>query len=143
PLFNKFGLTQGINDASDKGTNRYEGLQSKLSKRFSKGFSLLASYTYSKSIDNDTGVMLEGTRNRGVADFDRTHVFSIGHQWALPFGPGQAFLSDITGIGKQIIAGWQFNGITQFQSGLPFSPGLNNNASLNADAGLRPDHIAG
>jgi hypothetical protein len=86
---------------------------------------------------------MDGTRNRGVADFDRTHVFSIGHTWVLPFGPGQPFLSGVTGIGKQIVSGWQFNGITQFQSGLPFSPSLNNTASLNSDVGLRPDLIGG
>jgi hypothetical protein len=87
--------------------------------------------------------LFDGTRDRAVADFDRTHVFSVGHQWALPFGPGRPFLSGVTGISKQIVAGWQFNGITQFQSGLPFSPTLNNNASLNADASLRPDYIGG
>jgi hypothetical protein len=139
-LFNRFGLTQGINDASNKGTNNYEGLQVKVEKRFSKGYSLLASYSFSKSIDNDTNSLLDGRRNRAVADFDRSHMFSIGHLWALPFGPGQPYFSGVSGIAKQLIAGWQFNGITQFQSGLPFSPSLNNNASLNADAPLRPDY---
>ena len=51
PLFNKFGLTQGINDASNKGSNSYQALQTKLTKRFSQGVSLLGTYTWSKTID--------------------------------------------------------------------------------------------
>jgi hypothetical protein len=61
----------------------------------------------------------------------------------LPFGPGRAFLSGIHGAAKQIIAGWEFSGITQFESGWPFSPGLNNNASINADVGTPPDVVPG
>ena len=38
--------------------------------------------------------------------------------------------------------GWQFNGITTMESGLPFSPTLNNNASLNSDTSLRPDIVS-
>jgi hypothetical protein len=37
--------------------------------------------------------------------------------------------------------GWQFNGITTIESGLPFSPTLSNNASLNSDMSLRPNII--
>ncbi len=137
PLFQKFGLTQGINDASTKGSNNYHALQTKLSKRLSKGVSFLGSYTWSKTINNSQGLMLNGLLNRGVADYDRGHVVSIGHTWLLPFGSG------LTGVARQILAGWEFTGITQFQSGLPFSPTLNNNASLNSDASLRPDHVPG
>ena len=49
PLFNKFGLTQGITDASNMGSNSYQALQTKLTKRFSQGVSLLATYTWSKT----------------------------------------------------------------------------------------------
>jgi len=118
-------------------------LQTKLDKRFSKGLSLLASYTWSKTINNSQGMRLYASLNRGEADYDRAHVVSIGHNWQLPIGPNQPFLSDIAGAARQLLAGWEFSGITQFQSGLPFSPTLNNTASLNADAGLRPDIVPG
>ena len=45
PLFNKFGLTQSINDASNEGSNSYQALQTKLTKRFSRGLSVLG-YIY-------------------------------------------------------------------------------------------------
>jgi hypothetical protein len=136
PLFNKFGLTQGITDSSTKGTNNYNALQTKLDKRFSAGFSLLASYTWSKTINNSQGLLLNGRLNRGLADWDRKHVVSVGYTWLLPFGRGE-------GLVRQVLGGWEFIGAMQFQSGLPFSPTLANNASLNADASLRPDVVTG
>jgi hypothetical protein len=39
------------------------------------------------------------------------------------------------------VEGWQFSGITSVESGLPFSPTLSNNASLNSDMSLRPNII--
>ena len=136
PLFNKFGLTQTITDASTRGSNNYHALQTKLEKRFSASFSLLASYTWSKTINNSQGLLLSDRLNRGVADYDRSHVASIGHTWMLPFGTGQ-------GVVRHVLGGWEFTGITQLQSGLPFSPAMANNASLNADAGLRPNVVTG
>ena len=129
PLFNKFGLTQTITDASTRGSNNYHALQTKLEKRFSASFSLLASYTWSKTINNSQGLLLSDRLNRGVADYDRSHVASIGHTWMLPFGTGQ-------GVVRHVLGGWEFTGITQLQSGLPFSPAMANNASLNADASV-------
>jgi hypothetical protein len=137
PLFNKFGLTQGITDQSNKGSNSYNALQLKLARRFSAGFSLLASYTWSKTFDNSQGLLVSNQLNRAVAEYDRSHVFSIGHTWQLPFGRNAG------GIAKQILGGWEFAGITQLQSGLPFSPALANNSSINADISLRPDIVTG
>jgi len=143
PLFVKFGLTQSITDASTKGSNNYNALQTKLTKRFSAGLSLLASYTWSKSINNSQGLLVNGILNRGLADWDRQHVVAIGHTWQLPFGPGRPILPDVKGAVRQIVGGWEFTGITQIESGLPFSPTLNNNSSINADISLRPDIITG
>jgi hypothetical protein len=143
PLYNKFGLTQSIWDRSTKGSNNYNALQTKLNKRFSQNYSFLVTYTWSKSIDNPQEIINGGKLNRGVADFDRAHVFTLGHTVQLPFGPGQALFSGARGAVRHLVEGWQLTGITVLQSGRPFSPGLNNNASLNADAGLRPDQEPG
>jgi hypothetical protein len=145
PLYQKFGISQGVTDASTAGSNSYNGLQSKLTKRFSHGLSLLASYTWSKTLDYAGGVgpALGNNLTRGPADWDRAHVVSIGHTWELPFGKGHAFLSDMPTAGQLLLGGWQFSGITQYQSGWPFSPGLNNNASINADVGTPPDVVPG
>ena len=65
------------------------------------------------------------------------------HRVAQRFGPGRAYAQNVHGVAKALIAGWQFSGGTIFQTGLPFSPTLNNNASINADIGLIPDIVPG
>ncbi len=146
PLFNKFGLTQGINDASNMASNSYESLQTKLTKRFSRNLSLLASYTWSKTLDYAGGLMLNGRLNRGIPDFDRAHIFTLGHTVALPFGHGQRFLPNAGGVARFLVEGWEFSGITLLESGLAFSPQITSNATINADVSgvsLRPDRVAG
>lgn len=145
PLFQKFGISQGVNDASNVASNSYNGLQSKLTKRFSHGLSLLASYTWSKTLDFGGGVgpAIGNQLTRGPAAWDRTHVLSIGHTYGLPFGKGRTYLSNMPRAEEYLLGGWQFSGITQYQSGWPFSPGLNNNASINADVGTPPDVVPG
>jgi hypothetical protein len=144
PLYQKFGISQGITDSSNAGSNSYNGLQSKLTKRFSHGLSLLASYTWSKTLDyefNRVGPALGNKLTHARAYWDRAHVVSIGHTWELPFGKRHAFLSNMPTVGQWLLGGWQFSGITQYQSGLPVSPTLNNNASINADVNTPPDVV--
>lgn len=145
PLFQKFGISQGVNDASNAASNSYNGLQTKLTKRFSHGLSLLAGYTLSKTLNYPGGVgpAIGNRVTRGPADWDRKHVLSIGHTYELPFGRGRPYLHGMPRAGEYILGGWQFAGITQYQTGWPFSPGLNNNASINADVSTPPDFVMG
>ena len=144
-LMQKFGISQGVNDASNAASNSYNALQSKMTKRFSHGVSLLASYTWSKTLDFGGGVgpAIGNQVTRGPAAWDRKHVLSIGHTYELPFGKGHRYLLSMPRAGEYLLGGWQFSGITQYQSGWPFSPGLNNNASINADVGTPPDVVPG
>ncbi len=145
PLFNRFGLTQGIFDKCDCSSSNYNSLQARAEKRFSASYSLLASYTYSKTLDfGEFGTPTNQYNARldyGPAIFDRTHVFTLAHTWILPFGKGHRYFSNASGVARALAEGWQFNGITTVESGLPFSPTLANTGSLNSDMSLRPDII--
>lgn len=145
PLFSSYGLTQSIFDKCDCSNSHYHALQVRAEKRFSGDYSLLASYTFSKTMDfGEFGTPTDQYNTRldyGPATFDRTHVFTLAHTVILPFGKGHRFLSGATGIARQIVEGWQFNGITTVESGLPFSPALSNTASLNSDMSLRPNIV--
>jgi hypothetical protein len=145
PLYQKYGINNSVNDASNALSNNYNSLQTKLTKRFSHGLSILSTFTWSKALSDSGGLgpALGEARTYGPEGWDRKYAFTLGHVWQLPFGPGRAYLSNIHGAAKQIIAGWEFSGITQFESGWPFSPGLNNNASINADVGTPPDVVPG
>ena len=143
PLFNQFGLTQGIFDKCDCTSSNYNALQVRAEKRFSGSYSVLASYTYSRSLDFGAFGTPTNQYNAGLdygpSDFSRAHVFTLAHTLTLPFGKGHRYFSGATGVMRAVTEGWQFSGITTFESGLPFSPTLSNNASLNSDMSLRPN----
>ena len=143
PLFPVFGITQQIFDKCDCTSSNYNALQMRAEKRMGNSYTLLASYTYSKTMNfGEFGTPTDqynAQLDYGPAGFDRTHVFTLAHTYYLPFGRGRRFLSDAHGVAGVLLGGWQFNGVTTAESGLPYSPGLNNNASLNADMSLRPN----
>jgi len=102
-------------------------MQLTLNRRFSKGFSVLANYTWSKSLDNypeashgstevipfylpDADKMVYGPSN-----FDRRHRFVVSYVWELPKAPvDNPFL-------RGALHGWQATGIGQYQTGAPFT----------------------
>ncbi len=143
PLYAMFGLTQGVFDKCDCGSSNYNALQFRAQKRFSHNYSLLAAYTYSKTLDyGEFGTPTNQYNARldyGPADFNRPHVFTLAHTLALPLGKGHRILGNRGGATNALAGGWEFNGITTIESGLGFSPTLSNNASLNSDMSLRPD----
>src|SRR6185369_6217237 len=140
PLYPQFGLTDPIFDKCNCTSSNYNALQVRAEKRFSNGYSLLASYTWSKALDfGEFGTPTNQFNTRqdyGIADFNRANVLTIAHTYTLPFGPGHRFLSDAGKVTRALAAGWEFSGITTWDGGLPFSSGLGNNASLNSDMNL-------
>jgi hypothetical protein len=51
--------------------------------------------------------------DRAVSDFDRPQRLTVAYLWALP--------APRTSWSKYVFGGWQFAGITTFQSGTPYS----------------------
>ena len=143
PLFAAFGLTQDIFNKCDCVSSDYNALQVKLTKRFSRNYSLLASYTWSKSLDfGEFGTPTNQYNYRvdhGPAVFDRASVFTLGHTLLLPFGRGQRFASDVGSVLNAFIGGWEWTGITTAESGLAFSPGIDAGSLNSFDMGLRPN----
>jgi len=110
------------------GTTHYDSLQASLSRRFSQGLQVEASYTWSKvigwNINSDSGPnFVQALRyfqlNRVVADYDRTHMFHVSQIWELPFGRDKRFASK--GALSAILGGWQISQLWSFYTGTPFS----------------------
>lgn len=153
PYFQKYGLTQGIGSRNNGGNSNYNALEFVTEKRFSSGYSLTSSLTWSKSLDTEIAGFAWG--DQGADPYDREGSYGVGtnqdravvwtltHNWNLPYGPGMRWGSSITGVKKAVLAGWQFNGITTVADGFALSPELGNGSTLNADWGQRPDRIAG
>jgi hypothetical protein len=145
PDFNQMLFT------SPDSNSTYNALQTKVTKRFSNGFSLLAAWTFAKSIDDNEGDEGFGGGigngnpqddnrrwlDRARAVNDARNRFVISYIWELPVGKGKHFL-DTGGVANAVLGGWQISGITQVQSGFPFtvtSTDFSNSGSTNP----RPD----
>jgi hypothetical protein len=118
------------------GTGRYDSLQTTLTRRFSGGYQIQASYTFSKSISWATSWMdpSQFHRNRALSSFDRPHNLQVGWVAELPFGEGKPLASE--GIAKLLFGGWQLNGIFSGYSGTPFTV-TSSGTSLNAPGNLQ------
>jgi hypothetical protein len=99
----------------------YHSMQLSLTKRFSKGFTVLANYTLSKALGNYADEVLPwfipGADNmiRGPLDIDHRHRFVLSWVWELPkAATTNPFL-------RTVLHGWQANGIGQYQSGGPYT----------------------
>jgi len=104
------------------GTSNYDALQVQVKKRLSFGLQLTGSYTWSHSLDEQSGLGLFFTGNNpedlksnyASSDFDQTHVFLINYSYAIPkFVMNEA-------LGKAV-NGWVIGGQTVAQSGQPYS----------------------
>ena len=138
PLFQQFGVSTARQFFIPMAHQRYDGWQTNLTKRFSSGLFFTTNYTWSKTIGINAGNSDNGLRfyvpsqfskNRAVADFDRTHTFTTAASYELPFGKNKPFAK--SGAAAAILGGWQINPTFQFYTGLPFTV-LADGASLNA-----------
>jgi carboxypeptidase family protein/TonB-dependent receptor-like protein len=162
-LFPATGTIQRINpnfgriDATlFNGHASYHALQTNLKKLFSRGMTLQATYSWSKSLDNgsttfsqnetlnssDNGYIFDQRLNRGVSVFDVPQNLAVNLVWEVPV------VASLKGVARSALAGWQIGGIFTAQSGAPFSVGLQGDqartgsSTTNAAGGQRPDFNA-
>ncbi len=146
-FYPQFGLEQGIYSICNCASSSYNALQLSWQKHASHGVDFLINYTYSRALDvSELGGVsdnnLDFNADYGPASFDRTHSLNISNVWTLPFGRGLRFGADMPRYADLALGGWQINGISTFNSGLPFSPQVANAPLLNADFNsVRPDQI--
>jgi len=129
--FPEFGtITTVRNDA----TSDYHSLQARVDKRFSKGFTFSANYTWSKFLEAASflnEVDTEYERRLNVSDIP--HRFVVSGIWEIPFGRGRRFGANWHRAVDAVLGGWQFQGIGQLQSGTPLTLTTNGNYYYNGD----------
>ncbi|HUA83275.1 MAG TPA: carboxypeptidase regulatory-like domain-containing protein [Bryobacteraceae bacterium] len=133
------------------GNANYNSLQATAQKRLSHGFSILANFTWQKSIDNvppssgGTGYGATGgdggeplpwyargndQLDYGTSDFNRQRVFVLSYLWDIPSpAPGNKFVNGVLG-------NWELSGVMTAETGLPFTIFAGKDISqtgLNAD----------
>jgi hypothetical protein len=128
------------------GNSIYHGMAVQLNKRFSRNFQFLASYTWSKSLDDISNIQplnpgpgdaqllsdsFDSRQNRGPAPVDIRHRFVLSGIWQLDYA------NRLPAFAKTILSGWELSGILTAQSGLPYSALLN--FDLNNDGNAATD----
>ncbi len=74
-------------------------------------------------------------RDHGLSDFDVDHRLVGSFVYNLPFGNGEKFAGDATGVKNAVIGGWQMNGIYTWQRGFPLTITAADPGGLNDTAG--------
>jgi hypothetical protein len=125
----------------------YEALQARLEKRFSHGLSLVANYTWSKTLDMSSDEMLGYTliptalnAYYGPSDMDLPSHLSLGYVYDLPVGRGRHWGVSNRGL-DEVIGGWQLSGTTTYYDGFPFDVSYSNSAINNEGLGEFPNRV--
>lgn len=121
----------------------YHSLQAKFERRFSRGVSILANFTWSRLMDDSSSdwggfwsldVLGQDFYNRAaersVSAGDIPKRLTIASIVELPFGPGRRWITD--GVGGQILGGWRASGVYTLSSGSPFGITDNSYGFCNA-----------
>ena len=141
---------QNVFEEQSTGFSNYNAGTLRVEKRFSQGLSFLTTYTYGKAMSDNPGwrgggqgLSSAGAQNilnlkaeKGKADLDHTHRFTVASVYELPFG------KNLHGVAKQALAGWATDAIIQLQSGLPMTPQFSGDvAQMGTNQALRPDLV--
>ncbi len=124
------------------GYGNYNGMQASLTRRFTDGWSVMAAFTHSRSLDNapeeletNSGDAPNGRSYStwyGPSDFDIPNRLSLSYVYELPFGHGKPMLNH--GPLSWIFGDWQTSGVYTYYSGHPFQVNENDgvrNAALD------------
>lgn len=143
---------------NNTGHSTYHSFQSRVEKRFARGLTVTAAYTFSRLIDDagavfDSAVLTGPVTNFQTADSlnkrlekdvstgNIPHVFSSGFVYELPFGRGRSH--GLSGWHDLLGGGWQIGSLIRLQSGSPLA--VTQATNFNAFAGFgiqRPNRIA-
>jgi len=142
-----FGNMGGIQYEHDQGSGNYNAFSVKATRSFTKGLSVIASYTWSKSLDDTSGIRNQGNDNLfpqdnrcisceyGPSAFDVRNRFVGSALYELPVGQGK-LLAVNNKIVDAVVGGWEVGGIFTHQTGQVGTPLLGiDNSSIAAAGG--------
>jgi hypothetical protein len=133
----------------------YNGGSIAIQRRPRSGLLIGAAFTYSKAVDDGSGVTSGGEEfpqefrgiyawdlslKRGLAAYDSRKVFTASFAYDLPWG------KDLRGAGAVLLKGWQINGVVTYMDGYPLSVEELSDAQvarIGDDENLRPDLVPG
>ncbi len=144
--------TGAIRFFSSDSNATYHGLQTRFERRLNTGLTLLAAYTFSKTIDDNfigTSTPLNTARwtqdplnrkaEKGRSSFDIPHRLSLTYLYE-PFRGTTAGGSRVLG---ELLRNWQLSGTTTIQTGLGWTPNIAGDpANLGTfGSNIRPNRV--
>jgi hypothetical protein len=130
----------------------YHSFQTRLQQRLARGFTLLASFSWEKSIDNGSGIRQatgdayappnggDLRSERSVSAFNFGKKLTVSGLWELPFGRGKRYGAAVPRALDFVVGGWQVGGIFTAEGGFALSAACQNAATYqNTDGPCRPD----
>ncbi len=156
------GFNGDIQVLENLGIANYNSLQTKLERRFSKGVTVLASYTYGKSLTDSVDHLSTSGAGNGVdvgefkepqdphrrrleygpSEFDVQHRFVLSGVWQLPFGRDRAYGKNLSRGVDLLLGGWEFSPILSAQTGLPLTINQSQIVNIGGERRSRPDRLA-
>ena len=144
-----FGRITLVDSGAD---SKYHGVFVQMSKRFSRNYTLQASYTASKVTDTApeaTAVLpanggddvkiaqnpLQPNLDKGPGDADTRHRFVASASWDIDYG------NQLHGAARYVLGYWQLSTIIQAQSGRVYSTRVN--TDINNDGNFNSDRTPG
>ncbi|HUI40773.1 MAG TPA: TonB-dependent receptor, partial [Terriglobia bacterium] len=140
-LYGSVGMISGV------ASSNYNSLQTSLRKRLGAGLAFLASYTYSKTLDDVSSFNISGSSPQLVAGendlaqnphdlaaeygrslFDARHRLVLSYEWQLPFR------RESRNWYQHALRDWQLNGIFSASTGTPFTVYDSSDPSLQGQA---------
>jgi hypothetical protein len=116
------------------GNSIFHSMQAKVEHRFSNGFTILASWIWSKGLGDVVGSSPEGAapgssyqnpanlrQERGLLDTNIADSFVLSEIWDLPYGHGRRFGSNVAPVIDAVLGGWSLGGILTLTTGRPFN----------------------
>lgn len=139
------------------GNSNYHAMIAKVERRFSRGFTVLGSYTWSKNIGDTCGTAVQGDAagcgfqnlfnlraERSIDNQDVPHRFVTSVLYELPAGRNRALLGNAHPAVDAILGGWSIGTIVTAASSVPFSPTVQGNPANTGTYTVvqRPDLVA-
>lgn len=128
----------------------YQSMQVRGERRFSRGFSFLASYTWAHNIDQAYGTNESlpftpgGAQNqncfaceRADSGFDYRHRLVTSYLWNIPTP------AEWRGPLGFLLKNWSFNGVVTYQTGFPFTVTQSGNTQNTGAGQQRPNYVPG
>ncbi len=135
-----------------QGNSIYHAFTAGVTKRYSNGLNLQFSFTAGKLLDDVSQTVTflgaAGTKQdfynrraeRSISAQDVSQRLVISFNYELPFGKGRPMLNALPKAAEYVLGGWQINGITTFQMGIPLQISNGGNFTNLGSPGQRPNN---